>query len=64
VVINAIENVLSIKYQPAEGWHFLTIDRWWQDYSIDINTEENPVRGDRAIIENHNNCSVTALGGL
>ena len=30
----------------------LTIDRWWQDYSKDINTEKNPVRGDRATIEN------------
>jgi len=37
------------KYQPAEGWHFKT-PKEWQDYSIDINTEENPVRGVRAII--------------
>ena len=64
MTINIVKNILSIKYQPAEGWHFLTIDRWWQDYSIDINTGENPVRGVRAIIENHNNGSVTALGGL
>ena len=41
----------SIKYQPAEGWHSET-PKECQDYSIDINTKENPVRGDRAIIEN------------
>ena len=29
----------------------LKLRQEWQDYSIAINTEENPVRGDRAIIE-------------
>ena len=30
----------------------MKLHKEWQDYSIDINTEENPVRGDRAIIDN------------
>ena len=63
MTINIVKNILSIKYQPAEGWHFKT-PKEWQDYSIDINTEENPVRGVRAIIEKSNNGSVTAVGGL
>jgi len=49
MTINIVKNILSIKYQPAEGWHFKT-PKEWQDYSIDINTEENPVRGVRAMI--------------
>ena len=56
-------DVSSIKYQPAEGWHFKT-PKEWQDYSIEINTEENPVRGDRTMIEKSNNGSVTAFSGL
>ena len=30
----------------------MKLHKEWQDYSTDINTEENPVRGVRAIIEN------------
>ncbi len=34
----------------------------WQDYSIDINTEKNPVRGVRAIINHQNSMALTPPG--
>jgi len=37
---------------PAFLLAFFNHRRWWQDYSIEINKGENPVRGDRATIEN------------
>ncbi len=42
----------------------MKLHKEWQDYSIDINTEGNHGSGVRAIIQNHNNGSVTAVGGL